>query len=88
MGFESKFDDCTVVLEPMTTNTFLLIVSLDPRIGTHRHCSVYVRLTSNRDGNAAICDFKLANPPVRICRKASTGTEVRVSRVIRRRLKR
>ncbi|CAD6587425.1 MAG: GTP-binding protein gtr1 [Tremellales sp. Tagirdzhanova-0007] len=33
-GFESKFDECTVVLEPMTTNTFLLLVSVDPRIET------------------------------------------------------
>jgi Ras-related GTP-binding protein A/B len=33
MGFESKFDACTVVLEPMTRNTFLLLISVDPRIG-------------------------------------------------------
>lgn len=33
MGFEAKFDDCTVVLEPLTTNTFILIVAADPRVG-------------------------------------------------------
>ncbi|KAK1922974.1 Gtr1/RagA G protein conserved region-domain-containing protein [Papiliotrema laurentii] len=32
MGFEAKFDDCTVVLEPLTTNTFILIVAADPRV--------------------------------------------------------
>jgi hypothetical protein len=34
MGFESKFEDCTVVLEPLSKNTFLLVVSADPRVGT------------------------------------------------------
>ncbi|ORY29647.1 Gtr1/RagA G protein conserved region-domain-containing protein [Naematelia encephala] len=34
LGFESKFDECTVVLEPMTRNTFILIVSVDPRVET------------------------------------------------------
>ena len=32
-SFEAKFDDCTVVLEPMTLNTFVLVVSADPRVG-------------------------------------------------------
>ncbi|WVQ86022.1 hypothetical protein IAT38_008190 [Cryptococcus sp. DSM 104549] len=31
-GFEAKFDDCTVVLEPLTYSTFILLVSVDPRI--------------------------------------------------------
>ncbi|WWD20577.1 hypothetical protein CI109_105053 [Kwoniella shandongensis] len=33
-GFEAKFDGCTVVLEPLTRNTYILIVSSDPRIET------------------------------------------------------
>ncbi|WVN89649.1 uncharacterized protein L203_104879 [Cryptococcus depauperatus CBS 7841] len=33
-GFEAKFDDCTIVLEPMTRNTFVLLISIDPRIET------------------------------------------------------
>jgi Ras-related GTP-binding protein A/B len=32
-GFESKFDGCTVVLEPLTKNTYVLIVANDPRVG-------------------------------------------------------
>ncbi|TYJ55622.1 hypothetical protein B9479_003654 [Cryptococcus floricola] len=30
-GFECKFEDCTVVLEPLTRNTFILLISTDPR---------------------------------------------------------
>jgi Ras-related GTP-binding protein A/B len=33
VGFESTFDECRVVLEPMTKNTFGLVISTDPRIG-------------------------------------------------------
>lgn len=33
MGFEAKFDECTVVLEPLTQNTFILVVAADPRVG-------------------------------------------------------
>jgi hypothetical protein len=33
MGFEAKFDECTVVLEPLTQNTFVLVVAADPRVG-------------------------------------------------------
>ncbi|WVQ95527.1 hypothetical protein IAU59_002624 [Kwoniella sp. CBS 9459] len=33
-GFEAKFDDCTVVLEPLTRNTYVLLVSVDPRAET------------------------------------------------------
>ncbi|ORX41120.1 Gtr1/RagA G protein conserved region-domain-containing protein [Kockovaella imperatae] len=29
-GFEAKFDDCTVVLEPLTQNQFVLVVAADP----------------------------------------------------------
>ncbi len=49
MGFESKFDDCTVVLEPMTKNTFLLLVSVDPRIGEWL-VPRYTDSSRNRDG--------------------------------------
>ena len=35
-GFEAKFDECTVVLEPLTQNTFILIVAADPRVGEYR----------------------------------------------------
>jgi Ras-related GTP-binding protein A/B len=31
VGFESQFDGLTVVLEPLTKNTFVLLVSTDPR---------------------------------------------------------
>ncbi|KAL7422705.1 GTP-binding protein gtr1 [Cryptotrichosporon argae] len=31
-GFETKFEECTVVLEPLTKNTFIMLVSTDPRI--------------------------------------------------------
>ncbi|GFZ48207.1 GTP-binding protein GTR1, partial [Saitozyma sp. JCM 24511] len=30
VGFESTFDECKVVLEPLTKNTFILVVSVDP----------------------------------------------------------
>jgi hypothetical protein len=33
VGFESTFDECKVVLEPLTKNTFILVVSVDPIIG-------------------------------------------------------
>lgn len=33
MGFEAKFEECTVVLEPLTQNTFILVVAADPRVG-------------------------------------------------------
>ena len=33
LGFESTFDNCRVVVEPMTKNTFGLVISTDPRIG-------------------------------------------------------
>ena len=32
-GFEARFDECTAVLEPLTQNTFILIVAADPRVG-------------------------------------------------------
>ena len=32
-GFESKFGGCTIVLEPLTKNTYVLIVANDPRVG-------------------------------------------------------
>ena len=32
-GFETRFDECTVVLEPLTQNQFVLIVSADPAVG-------------------------------------------------------
>ena len=32
-SFETKFDGCTVVLEPLTRNTYVLIVSADPAVG-------------------------------------------------------
>jgi Ras-related GTP-binding protein A/B len=31
VGFESQFDGITIVLEPLTRNTFVLVVSTDPR---------------------------------------------------------
>lgn len=34
-GFEATFDDCRVVLEPSTKNTFMMVVSVDPRVGEH-----------------------------------------------------
>jgi hypothetical protein len=33
VGFESTFDECKVVLEPLTKNTFILVVSVDPIMG-------------------------------------------------------
>lgn len=33
-GFQAKFDACTVVLEPLSRNTYILLVSNDPRIET------------------------------------------------------
>nr|XP_019051233.1 Gtr1/RagA G protein Gtr1 [Kwoniella bestiolae CBS 10118]OCF30163.1 Gtr1/RagA G protein Gtr1 [Kwoniella bestiolae CBS 10118] len=33
-GFEAKFNDCTVILEPLTKNTYIMIVSVDPRVET------------------------------------------------------
>ncbi|WWC98727.1 hypothetical protein V866_005620 [Kwoniella sp. B9012] len=33
-GFEAKFNDCTIVLEPLTKNTYIMIVSVDPRVET------------------------------------------------------
>ncbi|OWZ59610.1 Gtr1/RagA G protein Gtr1 [Cryptococcus neoformans c45] len=33
-GFQAKFDACTVVLEPLSRNTYILLVSKDPRIET------------------------------------------------------
>lgn len=35
-GFESKFDGCCVVMEPLTRNTYVLVVASDPRVGTYR----------------------------------------------------
>jgi hypothetical protein len=32
-GFEAKFDGCCVVMEPLTKNTYVLVVSSDPRVG-------------------------------------------------------
>lgn len=32
-GFETSFDGVSVVLEPMTRNTFVLVVVVDPRVG-------------------------------------------------------
>lgn len=34
VGFESHFDEITAVLEPLTKNTFILIVCTDPRAQT------------------------------------------------------
>jgi hypothetical protein len=33
-GFESKFDGCCIVMEHFTTNTYILVVARDPRVGT------------------------------------------------------
>ena len=33
LGFESTFDDCRVLVEPLTRNSFVLVISVDPRIG-------------------------------------------------------
>ncbi|WRT70558.1 uncharacterized protein IL334_007556 [Kwoniella shivajii] len=33
-GFEAKFDDCTVILEPLTKSTYIMIISVDPRVET------------------------------------------------------
>lgn len=32
MGFETAFDGLSVVLEPMSKNTYILVVSVDPRV--------------------------------------------------------
>lgn len=32
VGFETSFDGCAVVLEPLTKNTYLLVVATDPRV--------------------------------------------------------
>lgn len=32
-GFDAQFDGVTVVLEPMTRNTFAMVVGVDPRVG-------------------------------------------------------
>lgn len=31
-GFETAFDELTVVLEPLSKNTYVLVVSVDPRV--------------------------------------------------------
>ncbi|WWC92149.1 uncharacterized protein L201_007103 [Kwoniella dendrophila CBS 6074] len=33
-GFEAKFDDCTIILEPLTKNTYIMLISVDPRVET------------------------------------------------------
>ena len=38
-GFEAQFDGCTVVLEPLTKNTYVLMVSIDSRIGGYLCCA-------------------------------------------------
>ncbi|EIW69853.1 Gtr1/RagA G protein Gtr1 [Tremella mesenterica] len=66
-SFESKFDDCTVVLEPLTRNTFILIVSVDPRIESAMltyniyHAQVHFADFSNRDGVKRKCSLCRAN---------------------------
>lgn len=32
LGFEADFDGCVVVLEPLTRNTFMLVITTDPRL--------------------------------------------------------
>lgn len=34
-GFDAQFDGVTVVLEPLTKNTFAMVVGVDPRVGEY-----------------------------------------------------
>jgi len=44
-GFEAKFDGCCVVMEPLTKNTYVLVVSSDPRVGKSFSLSHRLELT-------------------------------------------
>lgn len=81
MGFESKFDECTVVLEPMTKNTFLLLISVDPRIGTViiRHSSA----EGSRNRDAPVYHPSITTTPLRVCDESGTRPEMRVSGSLR-----
>jgi Ras-related GTP-binding protein A/B len=45
-GFEAKFDGCCVVMEPLTKNTYVLVVSSDPRVGKFSSPLYGLELTS------------------------------------------
>jgi len=49
-GFESKFDGCCVVMEPLTRNTYVLVVASDPRVGTFLdwQCQVHTDAVQKR----------------------------------------
>jgi len=88
MGFESKFEDCTVVLEPLSKNTFLLLVSVDPRVGTstlptilmHQALMRLFLMLPRRDGSVAIQHTAMPSTYSGICRCAvGVGEKMRVS---------
>lgn len=39
-GFDAQFDGVTVVLEPMTRNTFAMVVGVDPRVGAYNQLTL------------------------------------------------
>ena len=80
LGFESTFDECRVVVEPMTKNTFGLIISTDPRIGAYLYlvCEAAGGLT-RRNRITAIQPQHGATAPGRFLAERHYGAEMLVS---------
>lgn len=70
-GFEAKFDGCCVVMEPLTKNTYVLVVSSDPRVETamiqHNiyHAQVHMGEFSTKNVLDRKCGLCRGNPELK-----------------------